>query len=62
MPAGGMLAIDSMVVHGAGENHTDDTRMSMTVGYHSVDELMDIPNPKRLLVRGEGLYNGNDGK
>ena len=62
MPAGGMLAIDSMVVHGAGENHTDDTRMSMTVGYHSVDELMDIPNPKRLLVRGEGLYNGNDRK
>ncbi len=60
MPAGGMLVIDSMVIHGPGENHTDDTRMSMTVGYHSVDELMDIPNPKRLLVRGEGVYNGND--
>ncbi len=60
MPAGGMLVIDSMVIHGPGENHTDDTRMSMTIGYHSVDELMDIPNPKRLLVRGAGLYNGND--
>ena len=60
MPAGGMLAIDSMVIHGAGENHTHDTRMSMTVGYHSADELMDIPNPKRLLVRGERLYSGND--
>jgi ectoine hydroxylase-related dioxygenase (phytanoyl-CoA dioxygenase family) len=41
MPAGGMLAIDSTVVHGVGENRTDGTRMSMTVGYHSVDELMD---------------------
>jgi ectoine hydroxylase-related dioxygenase (phytanoyl-CoA dioxygenase family) len=60
MPAGGMLVIDSMVIHGPGHNHTDDTRMSMTVGYHSVDDLMDIPNPKRLLVRGEGSYRGND--
>ena len=60
MPAGGMLVIDSMVIHGPGENHTDDTRMSMTIGYHSVDELMDIPNPKRLLVRGEGVYHGNE--
>ena len=60
MPAGGMLVIDSMVVHGPGQNHTDDTRMSMTVGYHSVDELMDLPNPKRLLVRGKWQYKGND--
>jgi hypothetical protein len=61
MPAGGMLAIDSTVVHGIGENHTDGTRMSMTVGYHSVDELMDVENPKRILVRGERKYGGNDG-
>ena len=32
----------------------------MTVGYHSVDELSDVPNPKRVLVRGERIYRGND--
>jgi ectoine hydroxylase-related dioxygenase (phytanoyl-CoA dioxygenase family) len=61
MPAGGMLAIDSLVIHGPGRNHTDSTRMSLTVGYHSVDELSDVPNPKRVLVRGERPYMGNDG-
>ena len=60
VPAGTMLVIDSMVMHRAGQNTTDDTRMSMTIGYHSVDELSDVPNPKRILVRGEGIYSGND--
>jgi ectoine hydroxylase-related dioxygenase (phytanoyl-CoA dioxygenase family) len=60
MPAGGMLVIDSLVMHGARENRTDGTRISMTVGYHSVDELCDVPNPKRVLVRGERPYMGND--
>ena len=39
MPAGGLLAIDSMIIHSAGINRTDGTRMSMTLGYHSADEL-----------------------
>ena len=60
MPAGGMLAINSMMLHAAGQNKTDDTRMSMTVGYHSVDELSEVENPKRVLVRGERPYQGND--
>jgi ectoine hydroxylase-related dioxygenase (phytanoyl-CoA dioxygenase family) len=60
MPAGGLLAIDSLVIHGPGRNTTNDSRMSMTVGYHSVDELSDVPNPKRVLVRGERIYRGND--
>jgi phytanoyl-CoA hydroxylase len=60
MPAGGMVLIDSMVMHRAGQNTTDDTRMSMTIGYHSVDEISDVPNPKRILVRGEDAYSGND--
>ena len=60
MPAGGLLAIDSLVFHGVGENRTNGSRMSMTLGYHSVDELNDAPNPKRVLVRGERLYRGND--
>lgn len=62
MPKGGMLVIDSMLVHGPGENKTDQTRMSMTMGYHSVDEISDAPNPKRLLIRGEDIYGGNDRK
>ena len=60
MPAGGMLVIDSMIVHGIGQNRTDGTRMSMTIGYHSVDELSDVPNPKRIRVRGDTVYDGND--
>jgi ectoine hydroxylase-related dioxygenase (phytanoyl-CoA dioxygenase family) len=60
MPAGGLLAIDSFLMHGAGRNQTEGTRISMTVGYHSVDELSDVDNPKRVLVRGTRLYKGND--
>jgi ectoine hydroxylase-related dioxygenase (phytanoyl-CoA dioxygenase family) len=60
MPAGGLLAIDSFLMHGAGRNNTEGTRISMTVGYHSVDELSDVVNPKRVLVRGTRLYKGND--
>jgi phytanoyl-CoA hydroxylase len=60
MPAGGMIAMNSLVMHTAGTNRTEGTRMSMTVGYHSVDELSDVPNPKRVLVRGTRPYMGND--
>jgi len=60
MPAGGLLAIDSLVMHGPGPNRTEGTRMSLTVGFHSADELSDVPNPKRVLVRGERRYMGND--
>ena len=60
MPAGGLLAIDSMIFHGVGPNSTDGTRTSMTLGYHSQDELVDFENNKRVLVRGEPLYQGND--
>jgi phytanoyl-CoA hydroxylase len=60
MPAGGLLAIDSLLMHSAGKNNTDGSRMSMTVGYHSVDELSGVENPQRVLVRGERIYQGND--
>ena len=60
MPAGGLLAIDSMIIHSAGINYTDGTRMSMTLGYHSADELTWEDNPRRVLVRGERPYRGND--
>ncbi len=60
MPAGGLLAIDSMIIHSAGINRTDKTRMSMTLGYHSADELASGDNPKKVLVRGTRPYRGND--
>jgi len=60
MPAGGMLAIDSLIFHRIGENVTDQSRMSMTVGYHSADELLDDVQPKRWLVQGKRAYLGND--
>ena len=60
MPAGGMLALDSMTIHGASENSTENTRISMTAGYHSVDDILGLENPKRVLVRGEDVYKGND--
>ena len=60
MSAGGLLAIDSMIIHSAGINHTDRTRMSMTLGYHSADELASGDNPKKVLVRGTRPYRGND--
>lgn len=62
MEAGGLLAIDSMLFHGVGHNATDGSRTSMTIGYHSMDELMNLDNEKRVLVRGERLYQGNDGR
>lgn len=61
MAAGGLLLIDSLVFHRIGTNHTDGTRMSMTVGYRSVDELAGVEDSKCLLVRGERSYTGNDG-
>ena len=58
MPAGGLLAIDSMIIHSTGINYTDGTRMSMTLGYHSADELTLEDNPRRVLVRGIRPYRG----
>ena len=60
MPAGGLLAIDSMIIHSAGINQTDGTRMSMTLGYHTADELASEDNSKKVIVRGERPYRGND--
>ncbi len=62
MPAGGLLAMDGLTLHSAGVNRTDQTRMSMTLGFHSVDRQADVEDPKRIVVRGERLYDGNDRK
>ena len=59
MPAGGLLAIDSLLWHGVGPNRTTQTRASMTMGYHSADDLASVDDPQRLLVRGRRAYAGN---
>lgn len=62
MPAGGMLAIDSLIFHRIGPNRTDNTRLSMTLGYRSVDDLAGAcAHTKTDLVCGERVYRGNDG-
>jgi len=60
--AGKMMAIDSTVFHRAGANITESSRMSMTIGYQSVDELNDSDDPTRVLISGERIYMGNDRK
>ncbi len=62
MSAGGLLAIDGLILHAAGLNRTERTRMSMTLGYHSVDHFSEVEDPKRILIRGERVYEGNDGR
>lgn len=59
MPAGGLLAIDSLLWHGVGPNRTSQTRTSMTIGYHSADDLASVEDPQRILVRGTRSYAGH---
>jgi len=59
MPAGGLLVIDSLLWHGVGANRVGGTRMSMTMGYHSVDDLASVEDPQKLLVHGQRPYAGN---
>lgn len=61
MPEGGVLLFDGLVFHGIGRNDTGGSRMSMTLGYRSVDELDAQPDNSRLVVvSGEHIYRGND--
>ena len=62
MPAGGMLAIDSMLLHAAGRNRTSGTRMTLTAGYHLVDHHAGVWDPKRVVVCGQRDYRGNDAR
>ncbi|TFB09859.1 hypothetical protein E3V36_05530 [Candidatus Marinimicrobia bacterium MT.SAG.2] len=60
MPKGGILLFDSLVFHTVGLNYSDSTRMSVTFGIHSVDELAGCEDPKKLLILGKRIYKGND--
>jgi ectoine hydroxylase-related dioxygenase (phytanoyl-CoA dioxygenase family) len=60
MPAGGILVFESLLFHSVGVNSTDGSRMSVTFGFHSVDEIDDSIQEKRLLLCGDRIYRGND--
>ena len=61
MPEGSVLLFNGLAFHGVGANTSGDSRISMTLGYRSADELDAAPDTTRqLLVAGEYLYRGND--
>ncbi len=60
MPPGGLLLLDSLIYHRIGTNTTTETRMSMTFGFHAVDEFAGVEDTKTILIAGEHLYRGND--
>jgi ectoine hydroxylase-related dioxygenase (phytanoyl-CoA dioxygenase family) len=61
MSQGGILLLDSLVFHTAGQNRTPHTRLSVCCAFHSIDELSGLESdPKKLLVCGQRLYRGND--
>lgn len=63
MREGGILLLDSLVFHTAGDNRTSESRRSVCCAYHSVDELSGTGgDPKKILVCGERLYRGNDNR
>jgi phytanoyl-CoA hydroxylase len=61
MPEGSVLLFNGLAFHSVGQNRTNRTRISMTFGFRSVDELEYSPDIDReILVAGQYLYRGND--
>lgn len=61
MPEGSMLIFDGLAFHSVGQNYSDRTRMSITLGFRAADELDYHPDPYRhILVAGSYIYRGND--
>ncbi|MET9887452.1 phytanoyl-CoA dioxygenase family protein [Streptomyces sp. NPDC006430] len=60
LPRGGVLLFNSLLFHSAGINRSPTDRMSITLGYRSVDELQPTPPGYAHLVRGRAIYRGND--
>lgn len=61
MPEGSVLLFDGLAFHGVGLNSSNKTRISMTFGFRSADELERYPDSERqVLIAGEYIYRGND--
>ncbi|HMQ99054.1 MAG TPA: phytanoyl-CoA dioxygenase family protein [Ignavibacteria bacterium] len=60
MEKGGILFLDSLTFHSVGKNISNNSRMSIALGYHSVDELIGDNHKKtKILVKGKRIYRGN---
>lgn len=62
VPAGGALLFNGLVFHGVGRNDSKSSRIAMTLGYRSVDELAWQADDNQVLVAGSYIYRGNDGR
>lgn len=61
MSEGDVLLFNGTLFHGVGYNSTGNSRMSVTLGFRSADELDAQPDESRqLLVAGSHTYRGND--
>lgn len=61
MHEGDVLLFNGALFHGVGHNLSGQTRISMTLGFRSVDELDAFPDESRqVVVAGEFIYRGND--
>lgn len=57
--AGDVLLMHGLVLHSAGANRSNASRMSMTLGYHAADELGSSDEPQKRLVAGERILRHN---
>lgn len=61
MEEGDVLLFNGTLFHGVGHNMTGESRVSMTLGFRSVDELDARPDEDRqIVVAGHQIYRGND--
>lgn len=61
MREGSVLLFNGNLFHGTGYNSTGKSRMSITLGFRSADELDAQPDRDRqILVAGNHIYRGND--
>lgn len=61
MKEGDVLLFNGTLFHGVGYNPSGETRMSVTLGFRSADELDAQPDETRqIIVAGNHIYRGND--
>ena len=57
--AGDVLLMHGLVLHSAGANRSQTSRISMTLGYHPADELGAQDEPDKQLIAGERILRHN---
>jgi phytanoyl-CoA hydroxylase len=57
--SGGILIMNSSTLHCSGENKGDGSRLSLTFGYRSIDDLETASDPAGILVSGNSIQRGH---